>query len=264
MSRQFGLLFCLLSIVFTSSYPSPVPPNLAIPGGGIYYYHLAGQLKHLREVYPIFDLSSPPSSYTLHGASAGALAATLWNYDVSIEDATNEAIRLSDEIDLWNRKLGLYGIWGPIIRSWLDTLLPPPSTFIPPTNLNLLLTPATFPHLTDSSLPRHKVSTFNSKEDLIDANMASVHLPLFLDNSLTTEFQSKPYIDGSFQSTPLDYGPPETTTFLDYEGDEKLMQSRGGFVKLISRDGVWDLIELGYHYARLKSSRGDFRAFESK
>jgi hypothetical protein len=158
------LLLCVPLAVRTLSTPLP---NLAIPGGGIYYYHLAGQLKHLRETYPIFETApSSPPRYTLHGASAGALAATLWSYDVSIEDATTEAIRLSDEIDLWNRKLGLYGIWGPIIRSWLDTLLPPSSTFIPPTNINLLLTPATYKHLTDSSLSRYKVSSFGTKEEV--------------------------------------------------------------------------------------------------
>ena len=162
------LLLCVPLAVRTLSIPpSTKLPNLAIPGGGIYYYHLAGQLKHLRETYPIFESApSSPPRYTLHGASAGALAATLWSYDVSIEDATTEAIRLSDEIDLWNRKLGLYGIWGPIIRSWLDTLLPPSSTFIPPTNLNLLLTPATYKHLTDSSLSRYKVSSFGTKEEV--------------------------------------------------------------------------------------------------
>eukprot|EP00520_Triparma_pacifica_P005318 CAMPEP_0118632768 /NCGR_PEP_ID=MMETSP0785-20121206/628_1 /TAXON_ID=91992 /ORGANISM="Bolidomonas pacifica, Strain CCMP 1866" /LENGTH=85 /DNA_ID=CAMNT_0006523575 /DNA_START=662 /DNA_END=915 /DNA_ORIENTATION=+ len=83
--------------------------------------------------------------------------------------------------------------------------------------------------------------------------MASVHLPLFLDNSFTANFKSKPYIDGSFMSIPSDYGPPATTTVLDYEGDKKLKQTKGGFVKLISREGVWDLIELGYQYAKLKS-----------
>jgi len=40
------LFFLLLSHVSPLSTPLP---NLAIPGGGIYYYHLAGQLKFLRE-----------------------------------------------------------------------------------------------------------------------------------------------------------------------------------------------------------------------
>jgi hypothetical protein len=114
-----------------------------------------------------------------------------------------------------------------------------------------------------SSSPSYLLTRHPLAAQLIDANMASVHLPLFLDNSLTSEFRSKRYIDGSFMSSSQDYGSPETTTFLDYEGDEKLKQTRGGFVKLISRDGVWDLIELGYQYAKLKSSRGSFRTFES-
>ena len=66
----------------------------------------------------------------------------------------------------------------------------------------------------------------------------------------------------SFMSSPSDYGPPSSTVTLDYDGDEKLKTTPGGFVTLISRDGVWDLIELGYQYARLKSKRGDFKSFE--
>ena len=144
--------------------------------------------------YPLFRPSSAPQ-YTLHGASAGALCATLWSSNVAIEDATREAIRLSDEVDLWNRKFGLYGIWGDIIRTWLDNLLPPEEVFAPPSNVNILLTPATYPHLT-SLIPRRKVSQFLTRADLVDATMASVHLPLFLDNKLTSEFQTKSFIDG--------------------------------------------------------------------
>ena len=32
--------------------------------------------------------------------------------------------RLAVEADLWNKKLGLLGIWGGLIREWLDEILP--------------------------------------------------------------------------------------------------------------------------------------------
>ena len=34
------------------------------------------------------------------------------------------AYQLAIDNDIWNRKLGLLGIWGGLIRSWLDDLLP--------------------------------------------------------------------------------------------------------------------------------------------
>ena len=33
--------------------------------------------------------------------------------------------RLSLEADLWNRRWGLLGIWGGLIRKWLGEILPP-------------------------------------------------------------------------------------------------------------------------------------------
>lgn len=32
--------------------------------------------------------------------------------------------RLAVKADLWNKRLGLLGIWGGLIRQWLDEILP--------------------------------------------------------------------------------------------------------------------------------------------
>ena len=42
-----------------------------------------------------------------------------------------------------------------------------------------------------------RVSEFRSREDLIDALMASCHLPLLANGKLTTSFRGKVVIDGS-------------------------------------------------------------------
>ena len=34
------------------------------------------------------------------------------------------ADRLAVKADLWNKRLGLLGIWGGLIRQWLDEILP--------------------------------------------------------------------------------------------------------------------------------------------
>lgn len=58
------------------------------------------------------------------GASSGALVAVLAACDVDPELIFEEAYKLAVDNDIWNRKFGLLGIWGGLIREWLDRLLP--------------------------------------------------------------------------------------------------------------------------------------------
>lgn len=242
------------------SMPSPTP-TLAIPGGGIYFYHLYGQLDYLRETGYIDN-----PDLRLVGASAGSLAATLFTYGVSSEVATNCAIRLADEADLWNNPLGLAFVWGRIIEDWLEELIPSGDSYSDPDSLCLLLTETTLPSLTGKS-KRRKVSKFRGRGDLINANMCSVHIPVFLDRRLTRDFRGERFIDGSFQSRPDDYkfgqGPLESVVMLDYDGDERL-KAKGGegadsFVSLISKDYVWAMLEMGYTHARRREGEGGFK-----
>lgn len=206
------------------------PLTLAIPGGGIYFYHMAGQISYLREAYPEALLPSSPDRVGLCGASAGALAATLAAYDISFEDATNCAIDLSTEIGLWDRPLGLAFVWGALIEEWLDKLLPPSEVFEAPSDgiLSLLVSPATPPSCFGLT-PRDRVDSFESREDLLAANMASIHIPFFLDSKFSRPFRGAKYVDGSFQSKPSDHsnGSGDVVT-LDYAGDELLSSSAGG------------------------------------
>ena len=38
--------------------------------------------------------------------------------------ATKLALQMSDDVGVWDRPLGLQGVWGSIIYDWLDRLLP--------------------------------------------------------------------------------------------------------------------------------------------
>lgn len=64
------------------------------------------------------------SSTLLSGASAGALSATIAKTSISPYQATELALQMSEEAGVWERPLGLMGIWGGIIYEWLDVLLP--------------------------------------------------------------------------------------------------------------------------------------------
>jgi hypothetical protein len=60
----------------------------------------------------------------LAGASAGALTATLTATGVDFYRATELALDLSKEAGVWDRSGGLQGVWGAMIETWLEELLP--------------------------------------------------------------------------------------------------------------------------------------------
>ena len=131
------------------------------------------------------------SKCDLLGASAGALAIVLVACDVDFRHATRVAYRLAEENNLYERRLALVGIWGRLVREWLEELLPDDAhekcnertricvleVFPPPFN-------------------RSAVSRFESKGDLIECLMASVHIPFLLDYKPCSSFRGKLCIDG--------------------------------------------------------------------
>ena len=97
--------------------------HFIFPGGGIFFYWQAGVITYLREQnYILTGTTSQQIKYT--GASAGALCATLTTTNVDFIKATELALQKSDDVGVWDRPLGLAGVWGGIIEEWLDELLP--------------------------------------------------------------------------------------------------------------------------------------------
>lgn len=242
-------------------------------GGGIFFYWQAGVITYLREQG--YDLSATSST----GASAGALCATLTACDVDFYHATDLALSMAKDAGVWDRRGGLQGIWGPMIREWLDRLLPDDAVaYTTARETSLLVT--RLPYV----LQKQRIASFTDRQDLIDCNMASVHLPYFLDGQLTTTFRTRPCIDGSFCSRPADYEPiamnndrsstgsgsgrdsklvvPTTqreTLFLSHQHDPVYNeQSMLEFVRALSPDRIYGMMEDGKRYARLMEERGQF------
>eukprot|EP00580_Thalassiosira_gravida_P010147 CAMPEP_0201639706 /NCGR_PEP_ID=MMETSP0493-20130528/20160_1 /ASSEMBLY_ACC=CAM_ASM_000838 /TAXON_ID=420259 /ORGANISM="Thalassiosira gravida, Strain GMp14c1" /LENGTH=108 /DNA_ID=CAMNT_0048113191 /DNA_START=78 /DNA_END=404 /DNA_ORIENTATION=- len=100
--------------------------------------------------------------------------------------------------------------------------------------------------------------------------MASVHLPWFLDGNLTSNFRGKPHIDGSFLAQPSDYvSSPElynnndeqkkpAQLILDYQRDPIMKDRSSEFVKLLSKQGIWDILEQGKKHAKIIEREGEF------
>ena len=225
-------------------------PHLAFLGGGIFFYWQAGVITYMREQG--YDLSEASST----GASAGALAATLTACDVDFYEATDLALQMARDAGVWDRSGGLQGIWGPMIRDWLDILLPQDAV-LRMNNTSLLVTPI-------PQFGKQRISTYTDRQDVIDCNMASVHLPLFLDGKWAAQFRSGPYVDGSFLSNQADYEPTNNreTLYLSHRNDERY-RAKGllSFVNAVNPEGIYEMIEDGKAYAKILDEQGCLSKF---
>jgi hypothetical protein len=231
-------------------------PHLIFPGGGIFFYWQAGAVTFLRDNG--YDLASTSST----GASAGALTATLATNDVDFYEATDLALRIAKDAGVWDRNRGLQGIWGPMIYDWLDEILPADAAARSnKRGLSLLVTKI-------PSLGTEKICAFDSRKDLIECNMASVHLPWFLDGKLTSSFRDRHYIDGSFLASQRDYHSrrkSSSTLVFDYKEDP-FHRSRSliDAVEALSPKGIHELLEDGKRFAKLLEEQGKLELLSKK
>ncbi|KAL3757450.1 hypothetical protein ACHAWU_006657 [Discostella pseudostelligera] len=233
---------------------------IAFPGGGLFFYWQAGVLAYLQqEGYTL-------SEANLSGASAGALSATLAKMNVCPLQATELALSLSEDANVWERPLGLQGVWGKLIYEWLDRLVPEDAEARVTQGggeLHILLTPV-------PSFGKCRISQFENRLDLINANMASVHLPWFLDGKLTSNFRGRPHIDGSFLARPSDYfdydddaneqQQQQPTILLDFKRDPLMKERAMELIKVVSKQTIWDILERGKIYGKIMDANGEFRA----
>lgn len=99
-------------------------------GGGIYFWWQAGVSQYLVEKFNEKDKVFP----LLLGSSAGSLTATLLGNKCDMVKAAEYAIMQSEREKIFDSPKGLAGIWGPIVKEWLQVLLPediPPPFSIP-------------------------------------------------------------------------------------------------------------------------------------
>jgi len=89
------------------------------------------------------------------------------------------------------------------------------------------------------------ITNFYNRADVIDACLASCHIPFFLDGNAYTMYRNEPVVDGSFfyfvtkdrcTSLPLPAGVSAPDVFwVDYGDDEEFMASiSGNFIQLIT------------------------------
>lgn len=158
-------------------------PLLAFSGGGIFFFWQLGAVEALREV---FDLRC----FELCGASAGAFAALFAATGVTPETALETSNRLAAEMQVHRQTCGLVGIWGKMLRVWLDRLLPQNAVSLCDGRLTVVAVSVR------PLLAVHYLNDMQTRDELLDATLASAHLPFLLDGSFSAQYKDLLLFDG--------------------------------------------------------------------
>jgi hypothetical protein len=256
-----SIVLCLLFVKYVVPFPfvtsqaltTPPPPTKAralyFTGAGIYIWWQIGAARYIQERCDRRLLQNIP----VVGASAGSITATMLLTNADSAQGAKFAEKLAYDYEIFSRDKGLYGIWGELLREWLDEVIKDDSSLDSLKNLYISITP---------SLGMSKLVTgFEGKADLIEAIMASCHVPMFLDGKPFASYKGEAVLDGSFwyfvtknRFTGLPFPeniPTEEVLWVDYGDDEEFMNSiNGNFLGLITPEAMYEMIEAGYNHMK--------------
>lgn len=187
------------------------------------------------------------------GASAGAITSSLLISKVNFDDSLELAHQYSEYHQIHKNPFGFAGIWADLIRQWLNELIPPDINQNDLQNIYILAT-------TSKSFETILLSNLQNKQELIDACLASAHLPYFMNGKFATKYKDYYFIDGSIRSylTPNYFTlPPDITSVykIDFRYDPHYDTIRlpGKFV---SKDRAMEMMNRGYCYMQSEHQRG--------
>jgi len=258
------LLFCLLLLLFGRSsrgYYKPVlpvrvptkPKVLYFTGAGVFFFWQLGACKYIKETCAYRTIP-------ILGASAGSLTGSLLLSDVDLDEAVKIALTQGKSSGVYDSPTGLAGELGNLLYTWLDRVLPDDLDMAKLRNLQVAITPT----IRSPKL----VNNFTSKRDLVDACLASCHVPVFLDGRPTTMFRGEAVIDGSFwyfatkdRVTGLPRPPdvsPDEVFWIDYGDDDEFLSAveNTNFLATVSPEGIFDMIDFGYNYMKREHYNG--------
>jgi len=148
-------------------------------GGFLYCYHL-GVLWELQRLGLLRD------RVQMAGASAGSLAIATYNSGLDVTKATSALHEFAAECRSHGTRYRLSGL----LKDFLHTYLPDDAHLRCEGVCHVALT-RLFPYLQPES-----VSQFHSKDDLVEALLASCHIPVYASGSWVTKFRGRYYVDG--------------------------------------------------------------------
>ena len=158
--------------------------SICCPGGGVFFWWQIGAMKRLLELYAL------PSDARLSGMSAGALAVVLGQCGVDPTRAHDLAFGLARSAGVFRNPFGLFGKWGKLVDKWLQALLPPDAAARCDGRCRVLVTRlARFPQ-------PEAIERYQTRMSVVDALMASTHIPYFMDGRLASRRLDVPAVDG--------------------------------------------------------------------
>lgn len=219
-------------------------------GAGIFFWWQAGAAKYLQQACNLQHTE-------FLGASAGAIAGSLLLTNVSLDQAADYAINQALEKDIWNRKTGLRGIWGNLVEEFMNDLIPPVIPKDDLARIHIMVTPRLIFRGTKT------LYNFESRQEMIDAVLASIHIPFFMDERPWRPVRGKMYLDGSFwpfvtrRPTRLPKhlrieNPSEEVLQIDHKADRRFVTDvdTNNIVRLITPDGLREMMHYGYNYMK--------------
>lgn len=144
----------------------------------------------------------------------------------------------------------LYGIWGGLVREWLHEILPDDAAAICRDRVNIVCRkPFASPQL---------INDFRSRDDLIDACMASAHVPLFMDGRFTARFRDGYYIDNDVfalrrEASPVALPADAPAVRMSCGKDPRIReQGKTASMKLVSKESIHEMMTWGAeHVAKM-------------
>lgn len=262
------IILIVLFILITDITSTIAYSAIRFNGGGIFFWYQAGCCQYLLENG--FSQHATHKNMKIVGTSAGALSATLLAAEADFSYAAEFAIMQAKRDGILDGSGQLAFVWGPIVKEWLEELITDDG------KKNALLHHNTYVTVTPAELCKGVKQTllhdFVSKYDVIEANLASIHIPLFMDKTLCREYRGKKYIDGSFWPFILGQKKVDSLGFdlssqinvdssdiytVDWQADDKFAAKvKEDFVSMISPDRLYDMMESGYEFMRQQHLKG--------
>ncbi|GIL87559.1 hypothetical protein Vretimale_14753 [Volvox reticuliferus] len=219
--------------------------HIVWPGFGTCFFWQAGIMSRLSEEFRMAHVPTIASS-------GGGLVAVLGACEVPPAEAVRLAFRLCREAGVYDRPMGLLGIWRNLVHRWLDGLLPADAASRC-THVRLVVTEL-------PSLQPLQLNGWNCRDDLISAALASAHIPLVLDGTWATRCRNRLVLDGNLHYAwlrrPQGLVPPGPSLVFDPRDDPHLQRELGGgfgaWVRRMDDRRAFHMIELGRrHYDSL-------------
>ncbi|GLC48803.1 hypothetical protein PLESTB_000150100 [Pleodorina starrii] len=228
--------------------PNTAELHVVWPGFGTCFFWQAGVMSRLSEE---FRMAQVPTV----GSSGGGLVAILGACEVPPVEAVRLAFRLCREAGVYDRPLGLLGIWRSLVHRWLDELLPADAA-ARCANVGIVVTEV-------PSLQPLKLAGWRCRSDLMSAALASAHIPLLLDGTFATRCRDRLVVDGNLHYAwlrrPQSLVPPGPSLVFDPRDDPDLQRALRGFgacVRCMDDRRALGLVELGRRHYDMLVARG--------